>query len=178
LDRIVPVGLAEFRLEIQATVSQLRMISQEIRNLSKQMRPEILDELGLMSTLQSYIKDFQTRTGIQTEFFCKTTDKLFPSNLETHLYRIAQEALNNIAKHARASYVVIQLEENEKNLFLSIMDNGLGFYWDQLAKGKKGPQGIGLISMQERANLLKGTIEIISSPGNGTKIAVRVPIPE
>jgi signal transduction histidine kinase len=178
LGRDATLGLSELRLETHTAVSQLRKISQEVRNLSKHMRPEILDELGLIATLESYIKDFQRMTGIQTEFIFEKTDKQIPPNLETHLYRIVQEALNNAAKHAHASYAVIRLEEIEKDLFLSIMDNGIGFSWDQSVKSGKSPKGIGLISIQERVNLLKGTIDVVSSPGNGTQIAVRVPLSE
>lgn len=140
------------------------------------MRPEILDELGLIAALESYIKDFQRLTGIQTEFFNDTSDKVLPPNLEIHLYRIVQEALNNIAQHARASLAVIRLEGIGKELFLSIIDNGIGFSRNQFVKESKNLQGIGLITIQERASLLKGTVEINSSPGNGTKIAVRVPL--
>jgi len=156
-------------------VAQLKKISQEVRNLSKQKRPEILDELGLTATLDSYIKDFQKLTGIRMKFINKTTDKLIPANLAVHLYRIVQESLNNIAQHARATQVVVRLEEVGKELHLSIKDNGVGFSLEHSVKEEKGLHGIGLISIQERANLLNGTIEIISSPGNGTTIAVRVP---
>jgi PAS domain S-box-containing protein len=125
LDRDHTLGPIEYRREIHSAVFQLRKISQEVRNLSKQMRPEILDELGLIATLETFIKDFQRSTGIQTEFIYKLTEALLPPNLETHLYRIVQEALNNVIKHAHASYVVIRLEEIEKTLHLSIMDNGI-----------------------------------------------------
>lgn len=178
LERDAAMGLTEQRREIRANVSQLRRISQEVRNLSKQMRPEILDELGLIAALESYIRDFQQRSGIQTEFYDKTTPKSLQPNVETHLYRIVQEALSNVSKHARASYVVIRLEERDHSLSLQIMDNGVGFSLDQVSKSRSVPQGIGLISIQERTNLLRGTFEIISEPGNGTKIAVRVPLPE
>jgi PAS domain S-box-containing protein len=175
LDRDATPGISELRLEIRAAVTQLKNISQEVRKLSKQKRPEILDELGLTATLESYIKDFQKLTGIRMKFINKTSDKLIPANLAVHLYRIVQESLNNIAQHARATLAVVRLEEIGNELFLSIKDNGMGFSSDPSVKGGKGIQGIGLISIQERANLLNGTIEIISSPGNGTQIAVRVP---
>jgi PAS domain S-box-containing protein len=175
LDRDGTSGLSESRLEIRAAVTQLKKISQEVRKLSKQKRPEILDELGLTATLESYIKDFQKLTGIQMKFINKTSDKLLPSNVATHLYRIVQETLNNIAQHARATHAVIRLEETGKELRLSIKDNGIGFSLDQSVKDGKGLHGIGLISIQERANLLKGTLDILSSPGNGTEISVKVP---
>ena len=175
LDRDRASGLRELRQEIRAAVDQLKKISQEVRKLSKQKRPEILDELGLTATLESYIKDFQKLTGIQMKFVNHTTDKVLPSNVATHLYRMVQESLNNIAQHARATHAVVGLEETGKELHLSIKDNGIGFSLDQSAKEGKGLHGIGLISIQERANLLKGTLKIMSSPGKGTEISVKVP---
>jgi len=175
LDRDAAPGIPELRQEIRRAVTQLKKISQEVRNLSKQKRPEILDELGLIATLESYIKDFQKLTGIRMKFVNKSTDELLPSNVATHLYRIVQETLNNIAQHARATHAVIRLEEVGNELHLSIKDNGIGFSSDPSVKGEKGLHGIGLISIQERANLLKGTLEIMSSSGKGTKIAVKVP---
>jgi signal transduction histidine kinase len=162
--------------EIHEAVSQLRRVSQEVRNLSKQMRPEILDELGLIATLQAYIRDFQKRTGLQTEFIYKTIGKVLGPDLETHLYRIVQEALSNVFKHARASYAVIRLEMIGKHHFLSVVDNGIGFASGKLAKTRKGLRGIGLVSIQERVNLIKATLDIESSPGNGTRITVKVPV--
>lgn len=176
LDRDGTLDLAEYRQEIHASVSELRRISRDVRNLAKQMRPEILDELGLIATLESYVKDFQRRTGIQTNFISKITEKLLPPKLETHLYRIVQEALNNVEKHARASYAVIRLEEVKKEVFLTITDNGIGIRWDQIAKAENVPHGIGLLSIRERANLMKGTTEFISSPKSGTQIKIRIPL--
>jgi PAS domain S-box-containing protein len=178
LDRDATLGPGELRKEIRGVVTHLKGVSQAVRKLSKQMRPEILDELGLTATLGSYIKDFQRLTGIHTEFIDDTTDKPLPPNLETHLYRIVQEALSNIAQHARATRAVIRLEENDDELFLSIMDDGVGFSRDQSVVKGRGIQGIGLISIQERTTLLNGSIEISAGHGIGTQISVRVPIAE
>jgi PAS domain S-box-containing protein len=162
--------------EIREAVSQLREISQTVRDLSKQMRPEILDELGLLATLEAYIKDFQKRTGLQTGFIYTTINKVLVPDLETHLYRIVQEALSNAAKHARASYAVVRIKMIKQDLILAIEDNGIGFALEKLVGDKKHPLGMGLISIQERANLLKGIAEIKSKPGSGTKVIVRVPV--
>jgi len=178
LDRDSSLGLSDLRHEIRGVVAHLKKISQAVRTLSKQMRPEILDELGLTATLESYIRDFQSLTGIETEFNHQATEKALPSNVETHLYRIVQEALGNIAQHARATRAVIQLERIGKEIYLSIMDNGIGFSRNQFVNDGAGLQGVGLISIQERTTLLKGTIEITAGPGKGTRIAVRVPITE
>jgi PAS domain S-box-containing protein len=163
------------RQEINAAVSQLIRVSQELRTLSKQMRSEILDELGLGAALEAHVRDFQKRTGIRTEFICKTSKSYHP-DLQTHLYRIAQEALNNVARHSSAGRVVIALEDAGKERILSVSDNGIGFFYDPMAN--KSSRGIGLISMQERADILKGTLEILAGPGDGTKIIVKVPLPE
>ncbi len=166
--------LARTRQEIKETISLLMRLSQQIRRLSKQMRPEVLDELGLIIALQSYIRDFQNMTGIQTDFIFGGRTTHFSPGIETQLYRIVQEGLSNIAKHAQASYVVVSLRQIKNELILSILDNGVGFFVDPLKKEEQGLQGLGLITMQERTNLLKGSIEIASGPGNGTKIMVKV----
>jgi signal transduction histidine kinase len=161
---------------VRDAVSRLTKIALEARRLSRHIRSEILDELGLTAALQSYVRDFQERTGIRTDFSFKTPDAPLSPDLEIHLYRIVQEALNNVSQHASASLVVIRLEASGGGLNLSIMDNGVGFPWEAFAAGKKKSQGIGLISMQERTNLISGTLEIASSPGNGTNITVRAPV--
>lgn len=168
--------LKNYRKEIQESVSLMIRTSQAIRNLSIQMRPEILDELGLTTTLESYIRDFQERTRIQSKFRCETKHPRFPPQIEVHFYRILQESLSNISKHAQASYVTVRLKDTKRELVLTIMDNGIGFSKDHPAKGDKVARGIGLISIQERVNILKGKIEIASKPGSGTKITVRVPL--
>ena len=171
-------GLSDHRQEIRESVLQLMQISQEIRRLSKQMRPEILEELGLVAALESYIRDFQKSTAVQTEFICRMNDESIPSGVETHLYRIAQEGLSNIAKHAHAKNAVIEMGETKNGLLLSIEDDGIGCETDLLSERKTHFRGIGWISIKERANLLKGTAEIQSTPGMGTKVTIRIPFPE
>ena len=95
---------------------------------------------------------------------------------ETHLYRITQEALNNIAKHAFANHVSVLLESREQNLILIIEDDGRGFDPAKLGKPRESGRGLGLLGMQERASLIGGDVEIESAPDNGTTIYVRVPI--
>jgi len=166
---------APHRQELQAIVFQLRKISQEVRQLSKHLRPEILDELGLIPAIQSYIDEFQRMSGIQTEFHCHETETPLPADRETHLYRIVQQGLSNVAKHARASYVIVRFDAIGQDVVLSILDNGIGFAWSTSAAASEAGHGVGLTSIYERVNLLQGHIEIESSPGNGTKIVVRVP---
>ena len=166
---------APHRQELQAIVSQLRKISQEVRLLSKQLRPEILDELGLIPAIQSYVDEFQRMSGIQTEFHCREPKTSLPADRETHLYRIVQQGLSNVAKHARASYVIVRFDAIGQDVVLSILDNGIGFAWSTSAAASEAGHGVGLTNIHERVNLLHGHIEIESSPGNGTKIVVRVP---
>jgi PAS domain S-box-containing protein len=169
-------ALSKYRQDIHDSVSQLRELSKGVRDLSKQMRSEVLDELGLINALESYTDNFQRRTDIQTEFRVCSTKLTISGNVQTHLYRIVQEALNNISKHAQASHVVVEIAKDKKQLVLSILDNGNGFHFDKLGNEENGLPGIGLTNIQERANLIKGKADIISGPGNGTKIIVRVPL--
>lgn len=163
------------RQELQAIVAQLRTISHEVRRLSKQLRPEILDELGLIPAIQSYIDEFQRLSGIQTEFCCHLTETALRADRETHLYRIVQEGLSNVAKHARASYVIVRFEAIGQDVVLSILDNGMGFVWSPSAAASDAGHGVGLTNIHERVRLLHGYLDIESSPGNGTKIVVSVP---
>lgn len=168
-------GLAGLRREIREAVSQLRQISREIRILAKDRRPEILDELGLSATLSSYIRDFQNRTSIQVEFIRLLNDEHLPSNWQIHLYRIVQEALNNVARHALAKKAVIRLEKVKNNFVLSVKDDGAGFSMTRAGIGKDHSHGIGLTGIKERANLLGGSAEITSKPGKGTTLRIRIP---
>lgn len=166
---------APHRRELQAIVAQLRTILREVRQLSKQLRPEILDELGLIPAIQSYIDEFQRLSGIQTEFQCHETETSLPADRETHLYRILQEGLGNVAKHARASYVIVRFDVIGQDMVLSILDNGIGFARSPSAAASEAGHGVGLTNIHERVNLLDGQLDIESSPGQGTKIVVRVP---
>jgi PAS domain S-box-containing protein len=168
---------SEYRGEIREAAARLMEVVYDVRNMSRQWRSDLLGEFGLVAALESHVKDFQKRTGIETNFECASDPSLkTASHVEIHLYRIAQEALSNVAKHARATQVTLRLKDLGKLRKLSVTDNGVGFLYGPSEERERPSKGIGLICMQERADLLKGTLEITTRPGSGTTIAVKVPL--
>jgi PAS domain S-box-containing protein len=139
------------------------------------LRPTALDDLGLRAALENYLQDWSSRVGVTAELHTAgLADDRMTTEIETTLYRIAQEALNNVAKHARATSVAVLLERRPDHISLVIEDNGVGF--DSAAAGRTG-QGFGLLGMQERAALIGANLEIESEAGGGTSILVRIAIP-
>jgi signal transduction histidine kinase len=149
-----------------------QQLDRDVDQLVWELRPTALDDLGLRAALTNYVQDWSARVGVPAELHMSglMDDRLGP-DAETTLYRIAQEALNNVAKHARARRVDIILERRTDHVLLIVEDDGVGF--DTSAQGEAG-QGFGLLGMQERATLVGATLEIESAPGNGTTILVRL----
>ncbi len=168
--------------EVRAAASQ---VDRDIGFLSWELRPTELEELGLEDALRSFVGEWSDQYGVQAEFQASRSaapavSSRLPNAVETNLYRIAQEALNNILKHANATNVNVLLQAQQDTITLIIEDNGVGFENIHQSDAGTGPgnRQLGLIGMRERAALLKGTIEIDSKPeGGGTTILVRVPNP-
>jgi two-component system NarL family sensor kinase len=146
----------------------------EVRAISRNLRPSELDDLGLMAALRSLTHEFQKRTGIRSQFSSETAacPPHMPKEVEMTVYRIAQEALNNVEKHSRAHRMSMSMGCAGTHVLLTIRDNGKGFT-PQFASSKKS--GWGLENMAERASLLGGRLEIISSLKKGTRVSVRIP---
>ncbi|HMJ24822.1 MAG TPA: PAS domain S-box protein [Pyrinomonadaceae bacterium] len=148
-----------------------------IRDISLELRPSLLDDLGLASALRWYVDRYGQRTGIATEVLCGFEEGgRLPRDLETECFRIAQEALTNVARHANASRVRVQLEEGPEQLLLTIADNGIGFDSEKLFQTAASALTLGLRGMRERVLAMNGRIEIDSAPGNGTKVRATFPL--
>lgn len=147
-------------------------VSADVHNLSRQLHPSILDDLGLIDALGSEISAFSTRERIQATFDAQDVPKDLPREINLTIYRITQEALRNCAKHARAEQASVSLARTDRGLQLCISDNGSGFNPSQT----QGQAGIGLASMQERARLVNGQVTVTSAPGEGTRIELEVPL--
>ena len=146
-----------------------------VRDVMSNLRPTTLDDYGLESALQAYIDEFQTRYGIPVQFEKQTPPiRGLDSSIEVTLLRISQEALTNIARHAQASQAILSLRLDEKQICLTIEDNGTGIPSREEAKR---PRSHGLKIMQERAEALEGTLNVQSTPEKGTKIEVLIPLP-
>src|SRR5215212_7623520 len=159
---------------IEAVDEALRLV----RDLSVDLRPPILDDLGLTTALRWYVDRYAKRTGLSVDVVIDLPDEneRFSRELETACFRIAQEALTNVVRHAKATQVVVRLTRDGYMLFLSVKDDGLGFDVERLRKRTQGVATLGLVSMQERAHAAGGIIEIDSAPANGTEIRFSVPL--
>jgi len=150
-------------------------LDSEISFLAWELRPAALDDLGLPEAARAYIEDWSHNYKISSDFDIRGfgNDRL-PPETETHLYRIMQESLNNIIKHAQATNVNVLLEWNKAGVNLIVEDNGKGFTPSD-NRNRKAGDGLGLIGMRERALLIGGDVQIESSPGMGTTLFIRVP---
>ncbi len=164
----------------QEQVSQVRALAHEtlraIRNMSIDLRPSALDDLGLLPALRWYIREYQQKVNITVDFMVSGFHERPGNEIETALYRIVQEALTNIARHAQASKVVITLTEDDGHAHAVIQDNGKGFDEAAHFKVPAAKRGLGLEGMRERVMLLSGTIDIASRPGAGTTIELDLPL--
>jgi signal transduction histidine kinase len=145
----------------------------QVRNLSYLLHPAALDQFGLVSATDAYIKSFRARHEVQAELSHDGMNGRLSLETETAAYRIIQEALTNVAKHAKATECTVSLIRTSDMLKITIADNGVGF--DASAPRSADRRGIGLIGMRERASRLDGTVAIHSAPGSGTRVVVELP---
>ena len=147
---------------------------QTVRDKSQIFRPAILDDFGLEQTLAWFVEQFSRQTGIQVHFQREMIDGFFPGEDAIHLYRIVQEALNNVARHSKAQEAWVMLKEAPGELSLEIKDNGTGFDMTSEMNRIRG-EGLGMMGMRERAAHLAGSVTISSAPHQGTVVRVRIP---
>ncbi len=148
----------------------------EIRRIIFDLRPMILDDLGLAPALRRYITDFTSRHGLPVEMNVLGKETRLDPIIELALFRIVQEALHNARKHALASKVVVTLGYGVSAVGASIEDNGKGFDLSTISRGVGKSEKLGIAGMKERAKLLGGSLDIDTAPGRGTKLTVRIPI--
>ena len=148
----------------------------QTRDLSLRLRPMLLDDLGLVAALRWHIDHWAQQAGVQAEFVAQLSAARLSPELETACFRIAQEALTNVMRHARASQIRVELTQRGAELHLDIRDDGVGFDPDALAKGRASEAALGLQGMRERALIMNGDIEIKSSARQGAAIHARFPV--
>jgi signal transduction histidine kinase len=161
--------------DLNGILAELGTLSQQLRDISHQLHPSILDHLGLVTALRRLAENFENRYSRPTRVIAQKIPEQFSVELSVELYRIAQEALNNVVRHAGEDVTVtITLEGTPEGFDFSICDTGSGMDTDNLKPSK----GLGLKSMAERADLVGGSVAIESVSGQGTCIRVRVPLAE
>jgi len=163
--------------EVQEKAASLRQLALEamhiIRNLALDLRPSALDELGLPVALQDYTETFASRTGIPVRLELSGPPRRLSAETEITLFRIVQEGLTNVAKHAEANLVTVKLAFDSPNVKLTIEDDGVGFDVER-ALGVEQRKSLGLLGMQERCHLIGGELQIQSHPGKGTRLMTSV----
>jgi signal transduction histidine kinase len=161
--------------DVAAATSELRELVvstlQDVRRLALELRPKALDDFGLVSALERLVETFREQTGIQVDLEPRLGNERLPPDVETTLYRIMQEALTNVVKHAQAKRVSIVLTRRDGSITAVIEDDGRGF-----GEGQAGENGLGLLGMSERVALVDGRLNVESSPGSGTTLSIEVPV--
>jgi signal transduction histidine kinase len=151
-------------------------VIKRVRRFSQDLRPSILDDLGLLPTLEELTANLDRQDGLDAEFYVKGEERRLSSEMELTLFRIAQEALNNVRKHAEATRVVTTVEMSDSVVTMTVADNGKGFHPPTLTDHPTAAGKLGLIGMHERARLLGGSLSVDSAPGEGTRVVVNVPV--
>ena len=141
-----------------------------VRRIAMELRPGVLDDLGLVAALEWQLKDFEKRTGIRCEFFPPVEDISLDADLSTALFRIFQEALTNVARHSGATEVHVRLRADADSSTLEVEDNGKGIEKEKILSSKS----LGLLGMRERAQMFGGRITVTGTPGTGTKVTVEI----
>jgi len=176
LERLLDRNPKQLVTELAEFKNSVRNALEETRQLIFDLRPMTLDDLGLVPTLRKFIKEYGDRYGLATRFNVVGQERRLPGNTEGVLFRIIQEALTNVHKHARAKMAEVTMNLQPSRVSVVIKDDGQGFDVARTEANLHKNKNLGLLSMRERAELEKGSIEIRSQPGRGTEVKVEVPL--
>jgi signal transduction histidine kinase len=163
---------AEVKEKIAGMIGLIDSTVRSVRKISSDLRPGILDDLGLIAALDWQSSEFEKRTEIECKFHSETNEQNFEKDLATNIFRIFQETLTNVARHAQATKINSMLEQDNEMIVLTINDNGKGFDQKQIPKKNT----LGIIGMGERAMMMGGELKINSTPGKGTTTILKVPL--
>ncbi|HSN61132.1 MAG TPA: PAS domain-containing sensor histidine kinase [Ferruginibacter sp.] len=162
----------DVKLKIKETIHLIDLTVKTVRRIATELRPSILDDLGLLAAMEWQSEEFEKRSEISCVFSSNVTEANVSPDLATGIFRIYQESLTNVLRHSEASQVKSFLQIKEDILEFTISDNGKGFIAKEIADKKT----LGLLGMKERTNLLGGSYEITSKPGKGTSVVIIVPL--
>jgi signal transduction histidine kinase len=170
--RKLPLENSEMIVELDRLRETANDLTDEVRRLSHQLHPAVLEHLGLVTALESYIESYADEEQIEVKLVAEIGDERLPIQTSICLYRVAVEALRNVSRHSEASSAAISVKRLADTLELRVSDSGKGFDVETARHGG----GLGLISIEERLRLLQGTCEIRSTPQTGTTLVARVPL--
>jgi light-regulated signal transduction histidine kinase (bacteriophytochrome) len=171
---------AEAGVSIRPRVEKLKDlttdIGQEVNQLAWEIRPTALDDLGLQKALQQFLEEWAERSTMKFDIHLALSDRRLQPAIETALYRVLQEAIRNVVKHADAKKVGVILEATSTEVCLIVEDDGKGFVWDRVAGDAAAAPRLGLLGIRERLALVGGMLEVETAPGSGTTLLIHVPI--
>jgi len=174
LDKKLPKDQETLREKTRAMTELTDITIKTVKKISTELRPGLLDDLGLVAAIEWQAEEFQNRTGITCRLDVDPEDIMVEEKRSTTLFRIFQETLTNIARHAHATAVTVSLKEKDSSFELRVRDNGKGITKEQISD----PKSFGLIGMRERVHPWKGEVKISGRSGKGTTVVVRIPVEE
>ena len=171
LTQRIPCEMAELRNKIEGMTGLIDDTIAAVRRVATELRPGMLDDLGLASAVEWQTEEFSERTGIECEL--RSVEELpLDRDLATAVFRMLQEALTNVARHAEATEVLVSLDLGPEELVMVVRDNGSGISREEVASSRS----LGLIGMRERAQFWGGSVAVEGVPGEGTTVTLRVPV--
>ena len=176
MEDILPEEAEAARAQMEDLKAQVRTTLSEVRTLALNLRPSVLDDLGLVMAIDWLCKEQMAKRGLEVKLEVENAGPALPQAIETVLFRITQEALNNVLNHSGASRAEVRLSIGEESVVLEVEDDGLGFDAERVLRARGPRYTLGLHGMIERATLSGGVLRVLSSPGHGTKIRAEVPI--
>jgi two-component system sensor histidine kinase UhpB len=174
VEKYFPVGAARGKEKLAKARGIAAQALRDLRNVISDLRPEALDDLGLVLALRSQAKEHLESTGVQVRLKATGLERRLPPEVEIVIFRVVQEAITNIARHAQAAEANIMLTKKNTRLIVRVEDDGVGFDADQMMNGYR--QAWGLRGMEERITLLGGKLYVSSKPGGGTLVLAEVPL--
>ncbi len=175
-ERLLDIDISRARMELAGLKSMVNATLQATRAFIFDLRPMILDDLGLEPTLKGYIRQFIDKHKIEVNVSVSGLKGRLPRPVEVAAFRVVQEALNNVAKHAHAAHAQVTIEQEARDLRMTVDDDGSGFNVDDLATRADSARALGIASMRQRVEILGGQLSIESQVGRGTKVTVVLPL--
>lgn len=168
----------ELKKECENTIGAIENIIENVRRISRDLMPSILEDLGLFASLQWLVENFSKQHDINITLDMEDIDHLFSREVQVNLYRVFQESFTNIAKHADAKKVSLEVKKEGEYIAFVVKDDGKGFELNKIMNRKFNEKGVGLMAMNERMHMMGGTFRVNSVPGKGTTIKFVIPIEE
>ena len=176
--RLIDRDIEQARTELSALKSAINTTLQDTRRFIFDLRPMILDDLGLVPTLRRYVQQFSDKNKLEVNLMVQNMDSRLPTHYEVAIFRFIQEALNNVAKHANATQARVLLDSTGGDIHVSIEDDGNGFHIAEVLSEESGRRNMGIATLRQQAEtLLRGEFGIESTDGRGTRVAAVVPLP-